>query len=131
RRKPAQLPTLLTIENSNRAVALELTQFVLEPFSLTTTLLTDGHNRTRIMVFGTNLGLQPGEGVESITAEGEDDNHVRYPLRVEYVGPLAEVPNISQIVIRLTREFDDVPDPLISITVHGWTSNKVSIRIQP
>jgi hypothetical protein len=129
--KPAQMPALLTVENSNRAVALELTQFVLEPFSLTTTLLTEGHNRTRIVVFGTNLGLQPGEGVESITAEAEDENHVRYPLRVEYSGPLAEVPNVNQIVIRLTRELDDVPDPLISVTVHGWTSNKVSIRIQP
>jgi hypothetical protein len=131
KRKPAQMPTLLTIENSNRAVALELTQLVLEPFSLTTTLLTDGRNRTRIMVFGTNLGLQPGEGVESITAEAEDANHVRYPLRVEYVGPLDDVPNVSQIVIRLSGLLDDVPDPLVSITVHGWESNKVSIKIQP
>jgi hypothetical protein len=84
-----QLPILLTLVDSDRAVALHLTQFLPEPFSLTTTLLADGRNRTRIIIFATDLGLLPGEGIESITAEAEDAEHVLHPLRVEFVSPLS------------------------------------------
>ena len=65
-------PVLLTLPDSNRAVALELTQFLDGPFPLTSTLLSDGRNRTRIIVFGTDLGLLPGEDFEAVTAEAED-----------------------------------------------------------
>ena len=87
-----QLPVLLTEPGTDRAVAMELTQWVPEPFSITTTLLSDGRNRTRIIVFATDLGLLPGEGVEALTAEAEDSNHVVHPLRVEFVSPLQGLP---------------------------------------
>ena len=98
-----QLPILLTMEGSDRAVAMELTQWVPEPFSITTTLLSEGRNRTRIIMFATDLGLSDGEGVEAITAEAEDSQHVLHPLRVEFVSPLPGLPAINQVVIRLTR----------------------------
>ncbi len=127
----AKLPTLLTLPDSNRAVALELTQFLDGPFPLTSTLLSDGRNRTRIIVFGTDLGLLPGEDAEAVTAEAVDAAQVRYPLRVEFISPLPDLPQISQIVLRLSGELDDKGEVLVNVTVHGRTSNKVRIAIQP
>jgi len=124
-------PTLLTVSYSNRAVALELTQFLSGPFPITSTLLSDGRNRTRIIVFGTDLGLLPGEDLEAMTAEAEDADGVRYPLRVEFLSPLAELPQVSQIVLRLNRDLDQTSEVLVTVTVHGRTSNKARIAIQP
>jgi hypothetical protein len=124
-----QLPVLLTEAGSDSAIAMELTQWVPEPFSITTTLLSDGRNRTRIIVFATDLGLLPGEGIEALTAEAEDSQHVIHPLRVEFVSPLAGLPHINQIVIRLTRDLDNAGDVLITIKSHGLTSNKARIIV--
>jgi hypothetical protein len=123
-------PTLLTLPDSDRAVALELTQFLDGPFPVITTLLSEGRNTTRIMLFGTDLGLLPGEDAEVITAEAEDAAHTKYPLRVEFVSPLPELPHASQIVLRLNRDLDDTGQVFVTITVHGRTSNKVRIAIQ-
>lgn len=127
----AKLPTLLTLPDSNRAVALELTQFLDGPFPLTSTLLSDGRNRTRIIVFGTDLGLHPGEDAEAVTAEAVDAAQVRYPLRVEFVGPLSDLPQVSQIVLRLTGQLNDKGEVFVNVTVRGRSSNMVKIAIQP
>jgi hypothetical protein len=129
--RATKLPTLLTLPDSDRAIALELTQFLRGPFPITTTLLSDGRNRTRIIVLGTDLGLLPGENVEAITAEAEDAAHVVYPLRVEFANPLPDLPQVSQIVLRLNGNLEDTGEVLITVTVHGRTSNKVRIAIQP
>jgi Pectate lyase superfamily protein/Carboxypeptidase regulatory-like domain len=126
-----QLPLLLTVPASDRAVALELTQLIPEPFPLTTTLLSAGRNRTRIMLFGTNLGLLSGEGSEALTAVAEDAAHVRHPLAVEFVTPLPGFPDITQIVLRLNSDLNEAGDVLVSITVHGLTSNKARVAIHP
>lgn len=126
-----QLPILLTEPNTDRAVAMELTQWVPEPFSITTTLLSDGRNRTRIIVFATDLGLLPGEGVEALTAEAEGSNHVLHPLRVEFVSPLQDLPNINQVVIRLTGDLNGAGDVLLTLKVRGLTSNKARILVGP
>jgi hypothetical protein len=124
-----QLPVLLTEAGSDKAVAMELTQWVPEPFSITTTLLSDGRNRTRIIMFATDLGLLPGEGIEALTAEAEDAEHVIHPLRVEFVSPLPDLPTISQIVIRLTGDLDNAGDVWINVKTHGLTSNKARIVV--
>jgi hypothetical protein len=126
-----QPPTLLTMSYSDHAVAVELTQFVTGPFPLTTTLLTEGRNRTRIILFGTDLGLLPGEDVDAVTAEAEDAAHVRYPLRVEFLSPLPDLPHVHQIVLRLNGELEASGEVLVNVSVHGLTSNKVRIAIQP
>ena len=100
-------------------------------FHLQPTLLSDGRNRTRIILFGTDLGLLPGEDVEAITAEAVDAAQVHYPLRVEFVSPLPDLPTVHQIVLRLNRELEDSGEVLVSVSVHGLTSNKVRIGIQP
>ncbi len=125
----ALLPVLLTANDSDRAIALELTTFIVDPFPISNTLLSEGRNRTRVVFFGTDLGLLPGEGVEAITAEAEDAAHVKYPLRVEFVNPLPELPAISQLVLRLTGDLEDKGDVWVTIKVHGLTSNKARIII--
>jgi hypothetical protein len=124
-------PTLLTMIGSDRAAAVELTQFVSGPFPLTTTLLSDGRNRTRIILFGTDLKLLPGEDIDAITAEAVDAAQVHYPLRVEFVSPVPNLPNVYQIVLRLNRDLEDSGEVLASVSLHGFTSNKVRIGIQP
>lgn len=125
----ALLPVLLTESDSDRAIALELTTFVADPFPITNTFLSGGHDRTRVVFFAKDLGLLAGEGVEVITAEAEDSAHVKYPLRVEFVNPLPELPDVNQLVIRLTGDLEDAGDVLVTITVHGLTSNKARITI--
>jgi Pectate lyase superfamily protein/Carboxypeptidase regulatory-like domain len=124
-------PVLLTMKDSDRAVAMELTQWVPEPFSISTTMLADGRNRTRLIIFASDLGLLSGEGVEAITAEAEDSEHVVHALRVEFVSPLPGLPHINQIVMRLTRDLDNAGDVAITIKVHGLTSNRARIEVGP
>ena len=83
------------------------------------------------MVFATDLYLLPGEDVEALTAEAEDASHVRYPLRVEFVNPLPEFPHITQIVLRLNRDMEAAGEVVVSLTVHGLTTNRVRIAIEP
>ncbi len=124
-------PLLLTAPDSDRAVALELTQLVPEPFPLTSVLLSDGPRRARVMFFATNLGLLPGEGVEAIRAEAEDAMQVRHNLRVEFVSPLPDLPEITQVVLRLDRDLSPLGDVFVTVTVRGLTSNKARITIEP
>lgn len=123
------LPTLLTETGSDNAIALELTTFIADPFPITSTLLSGGRNRTRVVFFARDLGLLTGDGIEAITAEAEDSAHVKHPLRVEFVHPLADLPQINQLVLRLANELDNAGDVYVTITVHGLTSNKARISI--
>lgn len=124
----AAAPTLLTQANSTRAIALESVMFLAEPFPPTAALNFGADNRTRVMLFAGNLGLLPGEGAAAVTAEAEDASHVRYPLTVEYAGP---VPGYAwtSIVVRLHDNLGDVGDVLVGVTVHGLASNRVRIGI--
>lgn len=126
-----QPPTLFTMTGSDHAAAVELTQFVTGPFPITTTLLSEGRNTTRIIVFATDLTLLPGEDVQAITAEAVDAAGVHYPLRVEFISPLSDLPQVQQLVLRLNRELDDTGEVLVTVSLHGLTSNNVRIGIKP
>ena len=76
----ASPPRLLTRPNTNRAIALESVTLVTEPFPLTQTIQFGSDNRTRILLFGENLGLLPGEGAGAVTAEAEDVNRIKIPV---------------------------------------------------
>ena len=123
------LPTLMTEAGSDNAIALELTTFIADPFPITSTLLSGGRNRTRVVFFAKDLGLLAGEGIEAITAEAEDSAHVKHPLRVEFLHPLADLPQVNQLVLRLANDLDNAGDVYVTITVHGLTSNKARISI--
>jgi hypothetical protein len=81
------------------------------------------------MLFATNLDLLPGEDASQVTAEAEDANHIRYPLIVEYVGPLPGFEWMSSVVVRLHDSLGDVGDVLIGVSLHGVASNRVRVGI--
>jgi hypothetical protein len=100
-----------------------------EPFSPVAEVRFGMDNRTRVMLFASNLTLLPGEDMSAVTAEAEDGLLVRYPLSVEHVGPVSGFEWLSQVVVKLPDNLGDVGDVLVGITLHGATSNRVRIGI--
>jgi hypothetical protein len=99
-----------------------------EPFSLVNVHNLSPDQRTRIMLFATGVDLLPGESSSSVQVQLEDSEHHFYPLVVESVLPLPNLP-FSQIVTKLPDSIAVEGDHQISITFHGTTSNKPLIRI--
>src|SRR5882762_11800434 len=100
---PSLSPTLISVSaGSTRAVALESVSMRAEPFSLSSEgNFSPNDARTRITLFVMNLDLLAGETENSLTADAEDAAHVRYPLRVEYVGTVPSFDGIYMVVVRL------------------------------
>jgi hypothetical protein len=122
-------PTLLTKTNSTRAIAVESSTLLAEPFALNAPVAFSQDNRTRVMLFASNLNLFVGETAAAVTAEAEDENHLHYPLTVEYVGSVPDLSWVSAVIVRLNDNLGDVGDVLVGITLHGATSNRVRIGI--
>src|SRR6266480_319626 len=120
----ATAPTLLTQTNSSRAIAIESVTSRSEPFPPTEPILFGTDNRTRVMLFATNLTLNPGENASAVTGDAEDAAHAHYPLTVEYVGAVTGFEWMSSVVVRLNDSLGDVGDVLVGITIHGATSNR-------
>ncbi len=118
---------LISEANSTRAIAFESVTFRKEPFSPSTPFATDG--RTRVMVFALNLALAPNEDASAITADAETADHAHHALRVEYAAPLASLPWLSSIILRLSDDLVDSGDVLIGLTLHGVKSNRVRVGI--
>ena len=125
----ATAPVLLTKTNSTRAVAVESTGLTAEPFGATSSLPLTADNRTRVMLFASNLTLFPGETAANVTASAEDGNHIQYPLTVEYAGSVPSLSGVTSVIVRLNDNLGDVGDVLVGITVHGQSSNRVRIGI--
>ena len=122
-------PRLLKRAGTNRAIAVESVTFIAEPFPLTQTIQFGADNRTRILLFGENLGLLAGEGAAAITAQAEDVNHVTYSLAVEHIDPVPGYTWMTAITVRLNQNLGDAGDVLVGVTVHGQTSNRVRVGI--
>ena len=119
-------PTLLIEEGTtDRAVALDSVTFVRGPFRVLTDLNFSGDRHTRVMLFTSNLGLEPGEdlSVLSVGAPG-------VALTVETAGTLRGLSQASYIVVRLP---DGLPagDLPITITLRGAASNVGKLGIAP
>jgi hypothetical protein len=122
-------PTLVTQTNSTRAIALESVSMRTEPFAPVTTLPFSTDNRTRIMLFATNLTLLPGEDATAVRADAEDGARMHYPLSVEYVGVVSGFPWMTSVVVRLNNNMGDIGDVLVGVTLRGTTSNRVRVGI--
>ena len=127
--RAATAPILLTKVNSTRAIAVESTNLLAEPFTATAPVPFAVDNRTRITLFSSNLSLANGETASSVTADAEDGNHQHYPLTVEYVGTVSGFPWMTAVTVRLNDNLGDVGDVLIGITYAGLTSNRVRVGI--
>ena len=125
----ATAPILLTKANSTRAIAVESTNLLVEPFAANAPVPFGVDNRTRITLFSANLSLASGEPPSVVTADAEDGNHIHYSLPVEYVGAVSGFPWMTSITMRLNDNLGDVGDVLIGISYAGLTSNRVRVGI--
>ena len=118
---PPAAPQLMTDAN-NRVIALNSVTFVREPFSVVGSNNFATDQRTRIMIFTSNLGLtQPGPNL-SVSAGG-------VTLSVEAVGTVAGAPDVSYIIVKLDPALSG--NVSLSVTFQGQTSNTGLINISP
>lgn len=122
-------PILFSVSDSTRGVVVESVTMKREPFSPTTSIAFSADNRTRIMLFAGSLQLAPGEGIEAVTADAEDESRQVYPLKVEYVGPVPDLSSATSVVVRLNDQLGDVGDVLVRIYYQGHASNRVRVGI--
>jgi glucose/arabinose dehydrogenase len=121
-------PMLISVVDSDAAIALESVWQQRDPFSLSNPFNLSADHRTRVMLFGMNLGLLPGEDRSAVTVTAEDANFAVYTLAVEFVGNVPGF-DFTQINVRLP---DNLPNGslLVSAMIHGQTTNKVRVQIQ-
>jgi glucose/arabinose dehydrogenase len=123
-------PILLTEQNSDSAIALASPGTFRDPFPLADLFNLSSDNRTRVMFFAANLDLLPGEDLTAVTARAEGASLNIFPLTVEFVGGVPNLEGLTQIIVILPSNLPPGQSVLVSVTVHGQTSNKVRIRIQ-
>ena len=121
-------PVLATEENVDRAIALNSTFLLRDPFSITNPPFFGTDLRTRVALFATNLVLTPGLVV---TAEATDSQLVVHQLQVEFVGSFPGFPELTQLNVRLPDGITVAGDLRIRITVNGKTSNVVRVGVKP
>jgi glucose/arabinose dehydrogenase len=124
-----KVPILLAEANSDLVIALDSVSMMSGPFPLDTFFNFSPDKRTRLTLFANDTDLQPGENVSAITARAEDSLQVTHAVTVEFAGKLPGF-DFTQLVIRLPDGLPSNSDVLLSITLHGQTSNKVRVRIQ-
>ena len=122
-------PFLISEGTSDSAVALESSTLYRDPFSLTNPFFS-ADQRTRLMLFGMNLDLLPGETTSAVTARAEDQSQNVFPLTVEFVGKVPGFDWLTEIVVRLPDNTPTGQQLLISTSLRGKTSNKVRVRMR-
>jgi uncharacterized protein GlcG (DUF336 family) len=123
-------PVLVSEATSTRAVALDASTRVREPFALVSPVRFGADARTRVMLFAMNLHPAPGEDASAVTAEAEDAAHKTYALAVEYVGAVQGQEWMSSVVVQLSDQLAaDSGDVLVRITYKGASSNRVRVGV--
>jgi glucose/arabinose dehydrogenase len=123
-------PILQTEEGTDHAIAFDSVTMFRDPFALTNLFNFSSDNHTRIVLFAANLDLLPNEDSSAVTVRAEDPQLNVYPLTVEYVGKVPDLNSLTQVIVRLPDNLPAGQDVLVSITLHGQTSNRARITIR-
>jgi hypothetical protein len=124
-------PLLLTEENSERLVALDLVIQTRDPFTLTNQFNFSTDLRRRVSLFAWRLGLLPNDTAANVTVQAEDSEARVYNLEVEFIGPAPGLSDTTQVVVRLPDSVIGAPRDLwVKLSLHGPLSNRGVIRIQ-
>ena len=126
----APAPVLMNDDMTDIAAALESSIFMRDPFPLINLHNLSVDQRTRIMLFGSNLDLLPNETSTAITAKAEDAQMNVFPLTVEFVGRPAGMEPLSEVIVKLPDTLPSGQSVFVSVTLRGQTSNKVKVRIK-
>lgn len=125
-------PVLLTEENTDHAIALDLVQPTRDPFSLTSQFNLVADQRRRISLFVWKLALRTTETVSDVVVFAEDSEGRNYPLSVEFVGTMNNPPLVTQVVVRLPDAVIGAPRDLkVTVQLRGQATNKGVITIAP
>lgn len=123
-------PVIVTDANSTRAVAVDATSRMRDPFPVNTVGFIAGADaRTRVLFFVLNLDLLAGEGTSALSVDGEDSAHRFYHFKVEDVRPVPGFGGMQQVSVRLSDDIGDVGDLLVRLNLHGVASNRVRISV--
>jgi len=123
-------PVLLLEENSDFAIALDSITLKRDPFTLLNELKLGADGRRRISLFVWRLNLLPTDTAANVSALAEDDIGTPYPLVVEFVGPVAGLTDVTQVVVKLPDTVLGAPrDLFVKVSLRGPASNPGRIRI--
>jgi uncharacterized protein (TIGR03437 family) len=126
----APAPVIQIEENTDSAIAFDSLTMFRDPFPLINLFNFGADNQTRVVIFAANLDLLPGEDSSDVTARAEDTQLNIYPLTIEFVGKVPNFEWLTQVIVRLPDNLPTGQEVLVSITLHGQTSNKARIRIR-
>ena len=123
-------PVLLNVPNTSRAIAIHSVRFNREPFTVRTAVNLSSDQRTRIMLFATNLELLVGETPSSVTVRGIDPRGQSYDLPVEQVVKFANLSWLSSLIVKLPDDATINGDLAINVSLRGAVSNTVLVAIK-
>ena len=86
--------------------------------------------RTRIMLFATNLDFLPGETIASVTLSGIDSRGISYNLPVEDVLKVPGYTWLTAVIVRLPDDQTLSGDLSITLSMRGGVSNAVRVAIK-
>jgi hypothetical protein len=121
---------LMTEPGNQQAISLDSPLLLKDPFPVLNTLNFSLDGRTRVMLFASGIKLAPGEDATAITAVAEDQQGGLHPLTVEFVGTVPTLDWLQQVVVKLPDSLTNTGPALVSISLHGSSSNKVLIAIK-
>ncbi|HKG48528.1 MAG TPA: endonuclease/exonuclease/phosphatase family protein [Pyrinomonadaceae bacterium] len=128
---PVSAPVLLTDSLTNRALALHSEFMTRDPFKVTSPVNFGSDKRTRVALFAMNINLLSGETESAIIARAVNPNGGEYNLPVKYVGGVAGYDWLWHVVVVLPQDFSLSGNITLTITLHGATSNAVTVAIAP
>lgn len=129
-----QAPLLLTVEGTDRAIALDSVTLLRDPFGSLNDHNFSSDHRTRIALFALHAQLLPGETAAAVTAEAQDLGGNVFPLTVESVRTVPGFDWLTQVVVKLPEFMQGGGGPQdikVRIRVHGQNSNQAVFTFVP
>ena len=127
----ASAPVLLTDSFTNRAVALHSELLTRDPFKVVSPNNFGSDKRTRVALFAMNINLFSGETESAIVARAVSPSGVIYSLPVKYVTRVPGYDWLWHVVVVLPQDSSISGNITLTITLHGATSNPVTVAIAP
>ena len=120
------IPELLTIEDSEIAVAFESVSFMTKPFSIFESLFSPD-NVTRVIIFAKNVDAV--SDLSQVSAVAEDDEGKTYPLEIEFMGEIPGQSWLKQLNVKLSQNLPTGSCLQLKVSVAGVTSNNARICV--
>lgn len=127
---PPAPPVLLTQGTTDRAIAMHSTLFTDEPFAVRSPVNLGSDQRTRIMLFATNLDLLAGETTSSVSVRARDTRGISYDLSVEQVNKVPNFTWLSEVVVKLPDDTTITGDLVVTVGLRGAVSNAARVGIR-